>query len=59
MDSRAVDESTDTEEPWKAGRRVYLIVTCLVIVLLVVAIDATVLVPAFPVSLSQILSVLS
>ncbi|PMD46831.1 MFS general substrate transporter [Hyaloscypha variabilis F] len=48
MNSRAVQESIDTEEPWKAGRRVYLIVTCLVIVLLVVAIDATVLVPAFP-----------
>jgi len=52
MSTEAVEDFIEAEEPWKADRRIYMIVVCLVIALLVVAIDATVLVPAFPVSSS-------
>ncbi len=55
MSAEHAQDDSDHEEPWQADRRVYMIVACLVVVLLVVAIDATVLVPAFPVRPSRTL----
>lgn len=43
-------ESTASEQEWKAGRREWMIIIVLAIVSLMVALDATILVPVLPVS---------
>lgn len=46
----AVCETPPLESPFKAGKEEWLILTCLGLVSLMVALDATIVVPALPVS---------
>ncbi|KAJ5718046.1 MFS general substrate transporter [Penicillium malachiteum] len=52
IDPNAVEASIQ-ESRWKPGHREWLIITCCCIIAIVVALDATILVPLLPVSMTQ------
>lgn len=46
----AQQESTASDQEWKAGRNEWMIIIVLAVISLMVALDATILVPVLPVS---------
>lgn len=48
--SKLTGETIPVEQAWKAGRKEWMIIIVLAIVSLMVALDATILVPVLPVS---------